>query len=286
MLSRRRLLSIFQEFREKRAKNRLRNPFDWPVLDTFIKFENKLEAAIPPLLTKENTKITIGESVPDDIKPSLKTSIKDVIDLHADEAALAMAIPSVKEEAKSETTKQALTQKEPEQNKELDVTELLSEKNEKINAPESNQENPTPPQTAGTPKSVRSSSENADKTSDTDQADKNAIDTSRIEPLPLVDSLVSARPQTSTMTSLSNPVRPVITKNNELRKLKFLLKIYTNCKQQTKFNSPFKYSSKEAHFIMCLYLNRYMLSIKLYSPSRQMNSQLSHPARRQKKAIF
>ncbi|RNA10512.1 EF-hand calcium-binding domain-containing 5 [Brachionus plicatilis] len=46
-LSRRRIIKLLKDFREKDANLSVKDPLEWPILDPFIKFENKLEQLIP-----------------------------------------------------------------------------------------------------------------------------------------------------------------------------------------------------------------------------------------------
>ncbi|CAF0711900.1 unnamed protein product [Brachionus calyciflorus] len=47
LLSRRRIIKLLKDFKEKDLEVSVRNPLEWPVIDPFIKFENKLEQLIP-----------------------------------------------------------------------------------------------------------------------------------------------------------------------------------------------------------------------------------------------
>lgn len=170
-------------------------------MDTFLKFENKIEDVIPPLVfatvrvvgkiaaaAATNLEESIGEG-----KASPKSSIQ------SEQKDEAKSMTSEGDKSTSSVDRQMANEAS---SKEMKTSEVI--KNEEM-GDES---------LSSVKLADRTKSANPDLANAADQARNTELETSRIDPLPILDAFVIK--QKSELIDLNKPVRPDITKKDEL----------------------------------------------------------------------
>jgi hypothetical protein len=189
------------------------------VLDTFIKFENKLEEVLPPLeLVKENTKLTLdgfqaADHASGDSGDKQSTSGASI---NESGSAVLQAVSSIKDKSEFTSGKPSLNPDQSEQGDDETKASAVVHK-ESLESIKSDESKSAARLASASSAAVAGPTESVSDEKSVGEKTAIELDTSRMEPL--ADSLANTsrrQHEKSVVINLNNVLRPPITKKDEL----------------------------------------------------------------------